>query len=164
MLTIQTILHPTDFSEHAARAFRLACALARDYGAKVYVLHVAPPPVPKVGKGMIPLPDISEEELKHRLNELKPHDPKVTVERRLVEGLPAEEIVRFAGEKHCDLVMMGTHGLTGLAHLFLGSVAEQVMRKAPCPVLTMRVPAVGTAEAADPRSDPQRTEQELANA
>ena len=88
------------------------------------------------------------------------------MERRLVKGLPAAEILRVANESGCDLIMMGTHGLSGLAHLFMGSVAELVMRKAPCPVLTVKAPAA-SREKAPAATDRQRDagpRESLANA
>jgi nucleotide-binding universal stress UspA family protein len=74
---------------------------------------------------------------------MRPSDPKVRVRYLLVEGNPAAEILSAAREGNCDLIVMGTHGRTGLNRLLMGSVAEEVVRKAPCPVLTVRadVPA-----------------------
>jgi nucleotide-binding universal stress UspA family protein len=69
-------------------------------------------------------------------------DPETTVTSRLEEGIPAEEIVRVAREVEADLIVMGTHGRSGLGRLLLGSVAEQVMRHATCPVLTLKAPAM----------------------
>jgi len=142
MLPIRMILHPTDFSEHANYAFQMACALARDYRAEIAVLHVYPTPVaPAMGGGLFPVPlDVPREELLAKLNEIKPFDPTIPVERAFVEGDPAFEIVR-AGEKFAaDLIVMGTHGRGGLSRLIMGSVAENVSRKATCPVLTVRTP------------------------
>jgi nucleotide-binding universal stress UspA family protein len=139
MLTVRTILHPTDFSEPSGYAFNLACALARDYGARLVVLHVTPPPVIVYGGGMAPpLPADYEDRLREQLRQVVPPDPKVAVEHRLVEGDMAAEILRIAGETKCDLIVMGTHGRTGLGRMLMGSVAEQVVRKASCPVVTVK--------------------------
>jgi len=140
MLTIHTILHPTDFSVRAQSALALACALARDHGARLIVLHVAPTPV-GYAEGMIP-PDPEEylEGLRQELQQLQVPDAGLQVERRLVEGDPVTEILRVAEDTGSELIVMGTHGRTGLARLLMGSVAELVMRRAPCPVLTVRVP------------------------
>jgi nucleotide-binding universal stress UspA family protein len=141
MLAIRTILHPTDFSNYSAYAFRLACALARDYGARLVVLHVAMPPVVVYGEGVLPPePEGYKERLREQLHKVVSQDPKVPVEHRLVEGDAATEILRLAGDSKCDLIVMGTHGRTGLGRLLMGSVAEQVVRKAPCPVLTVKTP------------------------
>jgi nucleotide-binding universal stress UspA family protein len=141
MLPIKTILHPTDFSKHSDYAFRLACALARDYGARLVVVHVAEPPVPLYGNGLIVPPTATyNEPLRAKLHELLPRDPKVRVEHEFAEGDAAIEILRLAEETKCNLIVMGTHGRTGLGRLLMGSVAEQVVRKAPCPVLTVKTP------------------------
>jgi nucleotide-binding universal stress UspA family protein len=143
MLAIRTILHPTDFSTHSAQAFQMACALARDYQARLIVLHVEAPPVAILG-GMPALPPLPEEydreNLEKRLRCIQPPDPAVQVEHRLVTGEPVAEILRMAQEQSCDLIVMGTHGRTGLGRLLMGSIAEQVVRKAPCLVLTVKSP------------------------
>ncbi len=141
MLPVRTVLHPTDFSDSSAAAFRLACSLARDYGARLIVLHVAQPPVVAFGEGVIPPnPAEVEDQLRERLQQMRAGNPKVRLEHHLVEGDAAAEILRAAGEFQCDVIVMGTHGRTGLGRLLMGSVAEQVLRKAPCPVLTVKIP------------------------
>jgi len=141
MLPIHTILHPTDFSEHARHAFQMACTLAQSYGARLIVMHVAVPPVAFYGEGLVePPPATFKAQLRAKLDDIKPANPSVRIVRSLVEGDPAIEILRMAKEVNCDLIMMGTHGRTGLGRFILGSVAEQVVRKAPCPVLTLKVP------------------------
>ncbi|HZT97099.1 MAG TPA: universal stress protein [Chloroflexota bacterium] len=141
MLPIRTILHPTDFSEYSGYAFQLACDLARDYDARLIVLHVAAPPVVVYGEGVLPPePKDYKERLRERLQQVVIQDPKIPIEHRLIEGDAAREILRLAGEAKCNLIVMGTHGRTGLGRLLMGSVAEQVVRKAPCPVLTVKIP------------------------
>jgi len=141
MLPIRTILHPTDFSERSVYALHLACALTRDYGARLVVLHVAAAPLIIAAEGALPLePDSVARAEKDQLDRLDVPDVGVRAERQLAEGDPVTEILRVAGEIHADLIVMGTHGRTGLERLLLGSVAELVMRKAPCPVLTSRTP------------------------
>src|SRR5262252_8968738 len=127
MLPIRTIVHPTDFTEPSHYAFQMACALARDYGAKVVVLHVYPTPVyPVVNAGVLPVPaEVPREKLLAELREITPPDSTIAVGRALVDG---------------DLIVMGTHGRGGLSRLVMGSVAEAVTRKANCPVLTVRMP------------------------
>jgi len=151
MLPIQTILHPTDFSEQAGYGFQLACALARDYGARLIVCHVYQPPPVVYGEFGVapPPPSDAPEALRERLGEVRPPDEEMDVQHYLLEGDPAAEIVQMARDSQCDLIVMGTHGRTGLGRLLMGSVAEQVMRKAPCPVLTVKAPlAEVMAEAA----------------
>jgi nucleotide-binding universal stress UspA family protein len=143
MLAIRTILHPTDFSQTSKYAFRLACSLARDHGARLVVLHVAPPPQMVSYEGIPLEPSMSgsyQDELQDKLRQIRAPDPGVSIETRLEEGFAAPEIVRVAQETPCDLIVMGTHGRTGLGRLLMGSVAEQVLRKALCPVLTVKAP------------------------
>ena len=145
MWPIQTILLPTDFSALSEYAFGLACSLAGTYRARVIVLHVAPPPPPEIiayhGPGVSPgATDDYRNSLWTSLRRLRPPSPEVSLEHRLAEGDPATEILRTAGESRCDLIVMGTHGRTGLGLLLMGSVTEKVVRQAPCPVLTTRLP------------------------
>jgi nucleotide-binding universal stress UspA family protein len=141
MLPIRTILHPTDFSERSGSALRLACALTRDYGARLVVLHVATPPDVIYSEGALPLdPEVFYREAKERLDRLEVPEGNVRAERRFEEGDPATEILRVAPEVNADLIVMGTHGRTGLGRLLMGSVAEQIVRKASCPVLTVKTP------------------------
>ena len=139
MLPIRTILHPTDFSKQAEFAFQLACSLARDYGAELYVVHVVTPPIVVYGEGVLPVaPENYQAELREKLNRLHATDSRVRVLHRLVEGEPVDEILRVAKETGCDLIVMGTHGRRGLGRVIMGSVAEKVVRTAPCPVVTVR--------------------------
>ena len=147
MLAIQTILHPTDFSERSGYAFRLACSLARDRDARLIVLHVMPVSLAEEKRGF-------GEEIAEELNRMEIPDPKINVERRLEEGDPAPQILRVAQGTGSDLIVMGTHGRTGLDRLLMGSVAEQVVRGAFCPVLTVKTPFPQPmpAEAGAPRA------------
>lgn len=146
MTPIRTILHPTDFSAPAEQAFQLACSLARDRDARLILLHVLERPLIIQGGVMAapPLAGPSEEEraaLRQKLGQLQASDPKVRMEHQLEEGDAATAILQVAQETTCDLIVMGTHGRTGLARLLMGSVAEKVLRNAPCPVLTVKTPA-----------------------
>lgn len=153
MLPLRTILHPTDFSEYSAHAFRLACALARDYDARLIVLHVQPTPVVAPFEGPLPLPQAeTEAQVRERLVHTAPQDPKVRMEHVLAQGDAVKEILYAAEQNQCDLIFMGTHGRTGLGRVVLGSVAEQVMRKATCPVLTMKLPMPQEGQAPKPTS------------
>jgi nucleotide-binding universal stress UspA family protein len=147
MIQLKSILCPTDFSEYSRNALRYALALAGAFGAKVILLHVIEPiqvPV-EYNFGISLGPEIdesSEAALRRKLHDLVDiaHRATVDVEERLVRGAPFAEIVRCARDEKIDLVVIATHGLSGIAHLLLGSTAEKVVRKAPCPVLTVKHP------------------------
>lgn len=141
MLPIRTILVPTDFSEPSKYAFRLACGLARDYKARVVLLHVIPPVLTPYGGGLVPpADDFLASERRMDLEALAADHPDLTIIPRVEIGAPAEEILRVANEIKCELILMGTHGRTGFSRMLMGSVAEEVVRKAPCLVLTMKKP------------------------
>jgi nucleotide-binding universal stress UspA family protein len=137
-MQLKTIVYSTDFSPASQAALPLATALARDSGATLVIAHaVEPPTVYSAGDFAIGLP-MTEERTREALDELAVPDPQVKVERRLLDGEPARALVRLADELNADLIVMGTHGRTGLSRLVMGSVAEGVMRGAHCPVLTYR--------------------------
>ena len=141
-MRIRTILYPTDFSDNSANALEVAGALARDYGARLTVLHVKQPPITPSGV-MTPEPFESPQEaaeLRKRLDAVRPNSLNVPAEHVLLTGDEATEIVRLATDEGLDLIVMGTHGRTGVGRLLMGSVAEQVLRRAPCPVLTVKQP------------------------
>ncbi len=143
MMPIKTILHPTDFSKPSEYALRFALALARDYEARLVLLHVVEPPVYYGELGMaIPLPADFHESLGQRLSRLVPADSEVPVETVLVEGNASQQILKVTEEHHCDLIILGTHGRTGLSRVLLGSVAENVIRHSKVPVLTLKTPAL----------------------
>jgi len=144
MIPIKTILHPTDFSKPSEYALRFACALARDYQARLIVLHVATPPpfiTPGELQAALERPGGYKAELERRLRQVYQTDAPGSAEYRVVDGEPAVEIDAAARKGSCDLIVMGTHGRTGLQRLLAGSVAEKVSRSAPCPVVTVKVPA-----------------------
>jgi nucleotide-binding universal stress UspA family protein/dienelactone hydrolase len=160
MLTVNTILHPTDFSHSSEAAFRLACSLARSYGARLIVLHVYPRPVTLEEVAERRLMGDPENALMTKLYELKPAEREIEVEYRLVEGNAADVIPDVADREQCDLVVMGTHGRSGFRRAVMGSVAEAVTRKARCPVATVRPstpipaePAVATEPGTNPDID-----------
>jgi nucleotide-binding universal stress UspA family protein len=160
MLPFYKILVPTDFTEYSIRAFHIAAALARDHGAKLLVLHVREVPIaPFAPYGSVPAPNSEAQTvLEDKLEQFRLLDQTITIEYMLVEGAPAEEIVKAATARQCDLIVMGSHGRNALASLVMGSVALEVSRKAPCPVLTVKHP-LQSAEAMQPTtsvtSDPQ---------
>jgi nucleotide-binding universal stress UspA family protein len=140
MQTLKAILHATDFSDLAANAFHAAFALARAHGACLILLYVKHPQETIQGEFglMPPEPEPADAEILDRLNELLPEGSPVQVERLVAHGKPADTIVQVAKEKHCDLIVLGTHGRKGLARLLDGNLADTVTRSAPCPVLALR--------------------------
>jgi universal stress protein A len=146
MIQIERILAPTDFSAHAEEALRYACELAERLGAELHVLHVLSEVVP-TGPDPLLMPvmppqfyqDDENRALKLLETVLDPSwgkPPSVTTAIRW--GTPAEAVVDYAAEENVDLIVVATHGRTGLSHVLLGSVAERIVREAPCPVLTIR--------------------------
>jgi nucleotide-binding universal stress UspA family protein len=143
MLPLRTILHPTDFSERSEFAFRLACSLAQDHGAKVAVLHVVPPPAVVYGETMTGIAiDRCIASAKELLAKIQPV-AGVPLTTHLESGEAAAEILKYAEGIKPDMIVMGSHGRTGVSRLLLGSTAEQVMRRAECPVLCVKQPFAG---------------------
>lgn len=133
------IIFPTDFSHCGDAALKLATSLARDTGATLLIVHVEEPPVAYGGGEMYyGVPEPASEDLQRMLEAIVPTDPSVPFEHRLTTGDPAGAIARLAEDEKADLIVMGTHGRTGLTRLLMGSVAEAVVRRAPCPVLTYK--------------------------
>jgi nucleotide-binding universal stress UspA family protein len=146
MKRIRRILHPTDFSGASRSAFDRALALARDSRAEMAILHVLAPVIPVMGEGYIPpqtyeaIDAAAHKGAQRKLDALVARARKAGVRARglLVEGSAHERIVRAAKGLRADLIVMGTHGRSGLARLFVGSVASRVVSAAPCPVRTVR--------------------------
>jgi nucleotide-binding universal stress UspA family protein len=137
------ILFPVDFSAGAKQALELAVSLARDLQGELVLLHVEEPPLAYGGGEMYyGLIEPNREHLVKMLDEVVVSDPKLAVQRHVVMGSPASGIVSFAEQYDIDYIVMPTHGRTGLSRLLMGSVAEEVVRKAPCPVLTVKCTAV----------------------
>jgi len=135
----KTILFPTDFSHASDAALRHAEALALQSAARLLILHVEEPPLAYGGGELYyGLPEPSSERILKMLEDVKPSDPKVPFVHRLTMGDPAGEIVRIAGEEGAEVIVLGTHGRTGLTRILMGSVAEAIVRRAPCPVLVYR--------------------------
>jgi nucleotide-binding universal stress UspA family protein len=149
MLCLRTILHPTNFSASSQVAFHRALALARDHEARLIILHVTPPVVVYPDMEITPLrPAGYQKALREMLENLHTQGPSVRVEYRLEPGDPDVEICRVAGEEHCDLIVMGTDGTAWLRRWLLGSLTEQVRRRAPCSVLALKagLPSTRTPE------------------
>jgi len=142
---IQKILLPTDFSEYAQSGMNYACELALKYGAELHVLHVLevhPLASPDFSMGVALLSYTTESRSaaeKLLANVIAPQRAAgLKLVHVLLDGSPKGEIPRYAREQGIDLIVLSTHGRTGLAHAILGSVAESIVRTAPCPVLTVR--------------------------
>ena len=147
MLRLTQILAPTDFSEYSSYALRHAAELARQFGAKLVLLHVVsnealesiskahvpPHPVDKVYEDLVQ--EIREQYARHVAPEVR---KTLEAEILVLPGVPFLEIIRAARLKGADLIVMATHGRTGLSHALVGSVTEKVVRMAPCPVLSIR--------------------------
>jgi universal stress protein A len=147
-MSSRKILFPTDFSHTGDAALGLATSQARERAATLLIVHVEEPPAAYGGGEMYyGMPDPVTEDLRKMLDEVKPTDPAVPCERHLLTGDPATVITKFAAEQGVELIVMGTHGRTGLMRLLMGSVAEAVVRRAPCPVLTWRQPGEPRAAA-----------------
>jgi nucleotide-binding universal stress UspA family protein len=143
------ILFPTDFSTLGQTALEMATSLARDRGAKLLIAHVEEPPMAYGGgEFYYGIDEPNREELKRMLSEVVPTDPNVGYEHRLLVGSPAGAIVYLAEKERVDMIVMPTHGRTGLLRLLMGSVAEEVVRKAKCPVLTVKSAAVAPVKLA----------------
>jgi nucleotide-binding universal stress UspA family protein len=148
MIDLHRILVPTDFSKFSTHALTYAAAFAEKFGAELYLLHVVqnfammvPDSVnvmPPIGPPIAELTVAVMAALDKTVRDT--HLEKLTVHREVREGAAFYEIIQFAKEKDVDLIVMGTHGHSGLVHVLLGSVTEKVVRKSPCPVLTVRHP------------------------
>lgn len=145
---LKRILAPIDFSDFSELSLKYACALAGPFGAELHLLHVVQDLVamlPEPGFAFPPPGDYVEdqrrcaEEMMAKMPDLA-WTEGLAVVRRTCQGPPFLEIIRYAREHAIDLIVLSTHGRSGLAHVLLGSVAEKVVRKAPCPVLTVRSP------------------------
>jgi len=146
-IQLKRILCPTDFSEPSEHAFIYAISLAQQYGATLYLLHVIEPLTPVPGIKMGPTlvyeerPDLLNR-VQELLKEMVPGEIKGKIEIKTLirRGAPFLEIIRTAREEQIDLIVIATHGRTGLSHVLLGSTTERVVRKAPCPVLSIKHP------------------------
>jgi nucleotide-binding universal stress UspA family protein len=135
--TAQTILYATDLSDLSDHAFPIARALAREHRASLVILHVYAPPMSHAEEVARRPPDSYVDSLWEALHRYAVSDAGVKVTHRLAEGDPVKEIVQAARELKCDLIVLGTHGRTGLRRVLMGSVAESVLRRAPCPVVSV---------------------------
>lgn len=135
MIQVRRILYPTDFSSYSNQAYFHAVGLAETYRASLTVVYVVTPASPEAGRGR----DYWLGQLQH----VRPADERIAVHHVLLEGDPAGEISRYAADAGIDVIVIGTHGRTGVDRLVMGSVAEKVMREAPCSVLVVKLPKGG---------------------
>lgn len=147
MNTVPRILVATDFSESSDKALELAGGIAKMMGATMIIMHAYSVPSQEQGEGMLyagferESPDACE----RRLHAIRPCIEGVEVQHRLLKGDPATEILKMAEVEKIALIVMGTHGRAGLSRLLMGSVAEEVVRRATCPAMMIKMPAGGTA-------------------
>ncbi|QDT89120.1 universal stress protein [Gimesia algae] len=143
MIDIKKILIPTDFSETSQAATQYAVELAKKFGAQLHLLHVIEDPVvymPMFESYALPPKEDFENFAKTRLDNWILDEDKAGLEisTHWVHGNPFVDILKYSKREEIDLIVVGTHGRSFTAHLLLGSVAEKVVRKASCPVLTVR--------------------------
>jgi len=149
MLSIRRILFPTDFSEPAEYAWVYALTFAQEFGAEVHLVHVVTPPPRLTEAYAVDFdPDRTVQALTAEASAFMDEQVEGAKSRGLIfsrevrVGVDYREIIDYATKHDIDLIVMATHGRTGLAHVLLGSVAEKVVRKASCPVLTIKHPSL----------------------
>lgn len=149
-LKINKILVPIDFSDYSKSSLRYASGFAQHFGASLILIYVVEPiiypPDFSMGQIAIPTPDIEmDKRAAEELDKLVEKDiPKdLTIKKIIKTGKPFVEIIETASDEDVDLIIIATHGHSGVEHILFGSTAEKVVRKAPCPVLTLREPAKG---------------------
>ena len=146
MLSIKSVLVPTDFSDASETALTYGRGLAEAFGASLHLVHVMEDLLAHAWAAEVyvaAVPNLREEierESRQRLSAMLPEADRerLRAEIALLSGNPFIEIIRYAKAHDIDLIVMGTHGRGPIAHMLLGSVAEKVVRKSPCPVLTVR--------------------------
>lgn len=146
-MKVEKILFPTDFSEGSSHALPYAVDLSKHYNARLYILHI----IYDIFKATNShIPHISADELYREMFEWAQKEIEncgieeirklSNVEKVVLKGIPYEEIIKFAAKEKVDMIVMGTYGRAGLERFLFGSTAERVVRKAPCPVMTVRMP------------------------
>ena len=159
-MNISKILLPVDFSPSSHGALAVASTLAQESNAVLYLVHVSDDSAQYLAGygGFAYTPELSQQvaaENAAELEKIEPTKPNVRVQRRCLSGNPAVEILAFAEAEQVDLIVLGSHGRTGLSRLLLGSVAEEVVRRARCAVLTIKRPLGKEGEASHPEEPTQ---------
>ncbi len=141
-IKFEKILFPTDFSESAENASQYAISMAEKFGSKIFVVHVVEPftYTSDLGIDMGDQFQVMEATAKRFLEDVVTsiREKNIDVQGILLTGAPFVEIIKFAKQEQVNLIIMATHGRTGIEHILLGSTAEKVVRKSPCPVLTVK--------------------------
>ena len=155
-MNIKRILFAADFSECCSAALEVASRLASETGARLYIVHVdglleiSVPAIPPAEGGYYDAPWGHERrEVRERLENILPTVANISYEHRYLTGLPVAELLKCAESNHVDLIIMGSHGRSGLSRLIMGSVAEGVMRGATCPVVIVKPPAAALKDEGD---------------
>lgn len=138
-MNITRILVPVDFSSSSMAALETACDLARRFQAPIDLLTVVEPLPPSADLLLLNSFEQISQQSRDELASLKVPDPAITVRKVTRIGYPAQVITDYAEQEGVDLIVIGTHGRTGLSHLLMGSVAEHVVRTARCPVFVARI-------------------------
>ena len=146
--TIKKVLVPIDFSDYSKSALKYAVNFAKLFNAEIVLIYVVEPVIypPDFSMGQIAMPSLNtewDERAKDELDKLAKSEISTSVKTILKTGKPFVEIIETAKEENIDLIIIATHGHTGVEHILFGSTAEKVVRKAPCPVLTLREPIKG---------------------
>ncbi len=149
-LTIKKILVPIDFSDYSKSALKYSQEFSKYFDAEIILIYVIEPMIypPDFSMGQIAIPSIDielDKRAKEELEKLKHNEISPDVKSQIVikTGKPFVEIIQTASELDVDLIIIATHGHTGVEHILFGSTTEKVVRKAPCPVLTLREPFKG---------------------
>ena len=147
---IKKVLVPIDFSDYSKSSLKYAVNFAKNFNASLILVYVVEPVIypPDFSMGQIAIPAAGIEMDKRAKEELdklaeKEIPSDINVKKIIKTGKPFVEIIETAGDEDVDLIIIATHGHTGVEHILFGSTAEKVVRKAPCPVLTLREPAKG---------------------
>ncbi|HHT9137522.1 MAG TPA: universal stress protein [Candidatus Wunengus sp. YC60] len=146
MIKLKKILCPIDFSACSTYALSYAIDLSLKDHASLYLIHVIEPYMSDIGDILkqidLLLDDKQTDSLKIRLINLIPNEIRtnISIDAMVVKGIPFVEIIKAAKDRQVNLIVMGTHGKTGLEHILIGSVAERVIQRSPCPVLSIRLP------------------------
>ena len=145
MIKLKRVLVPTDFSDSARHAFTYGLSFAKEYGAELVLLHVVENVTVGYASDLFPVPmaEVFQEISGYARAELaklgqEARDRGVSASEQVIQGKPSNEIIRFASENQVDMIVLGTHGKGMLDQALFGSTTERVVRRAPCPVLTVR--------------------------
>jgi len=146
--TIKKVLVPIDFSDYSKSALKYAVNFSKLFNAEIILIYVVEPVIypPDFSMGQIAMPSLNtewDERAKDELDKLAKNEINLSLKTVIKTGKPFVEIIETAKEENIDLIIIATHGHSGVEHILFGSTAEKVVRKAPCPVLTLREPIKG---------------------